>query len=82
MVAAPSPRNALYDETKKRIKRRLEELGLVGKLLSFLPEITTAAVDMKQEVYLLGPAESHPHFESSEEQLNHLVVLEIHSWTV
>lgn len=40
------------------------------------------AVDMKQKMYLLGPAEPHPHFEPSEKQLNHLVVLEIHSWTV
>lgn len=54
----------------------------VGKLLCFFPEITTAAVDLKQEIYLLCPAETHPHFESSEEQFNHLIVLEIHSWTV
>lgn len=33
-------------------------------------------------MYLLGPAESHPHFEPPEEQLDHLVVLEIHGGAV
>lgn len=37
---------------------------------------------MKLQLYLFGPAESHPHFESSEEKLNHFVVLEIHSRTI
>lgn len=32
--------------------------------------------------YLFGSTESHPHFEPSDKQFHHLIVLEIHSWAV
>lgn len=45
-------------------------------------EITPANAGVKQEVHLLGSAEPHPHLEPSEEQLDHLVVLQVHGRTV
>lgn len=39
-------------------------------------------VGEEEKTYLLCSAQPHPHLEPPEEQLHHLIVLEIHSWTV
>lgn len=48
------------------------------------PELDAKAGEAGQEetTYLLRSAQPHPHFEPPEEQLHHLIVLEVHRWTV